>query len=111
MIQTDELNLGNHELYVTDIAYETFANFSKVWGEKYLTSNVEIINPATGSFETIGNKYRYFKTAHGLRIMAFGVLYDFTGNSNVSRVTKAATMVKEQWFIDAVNYAQPIDLF
>lgn len=43
--------------------------------------------------------------------MSFGVLYDFTGNSNVSRVTKAAALVKQQWFIDAVNFDQPIDLF
>lgn len=43
--------------------------------------------------------------------MAFGVLFDFTGNSNVSKVIKAADMVKESWFRDAVNYTQPIDLF
>ena len=43
--------------------------------------------------------------------MAFGVLYDFTGNSNVSKVIKAADLVKESWFLDAVNYPQPIDLF
>ena len=43
--------------------------------------------------------------------MTFGVLYDFTGNSNVSKVIKAATMVQQEWFLDAVNYDQPIDLF
>lgn len=43
--------------------------------------------------------------------MAFGVLYDFTGNSNVSKVIKAAELVKESWFLDAVNYEDPIDLF
>tara|TARA_R110002060_G_scaffold22886_1_gene31015 strand:+ start:365 stop:673 length:309 start_codon:yes stop_codon:yes gene_type:complete len=43
--------------------------------------------------------------------MTFGVLFDFTGNSNVSKVIKAADMVKQQWFLDAVNYDQPIDLF
>lgn len=47
----------------------------------------------------------------GLRIMAFGVLYDFTGNSNVSKVIKARDLVKESWFLDAVKYPQPIDLF
>ena len=102
---------GNHELYVTDIAYETFNQFSKVYGERYLTSNVQILNNSTGQFEYIGNKFRYFTTAHGLRIMSFGVLYDFTGNSNVSKVIKAADLVKESWFIDAVQYSEPIDLF
>lgn len=43
--------------------------------------------------------------------MAFGVLFDFTGNSNASQVTKAASMVTEQWFKSAVNYTQPVDLF
>ena len=43
--------------------------------------------------------------------MSFGVLYDFTGNSNVSKVITATTLVKQQWFLDAVNYNQTIDLF
>lgn len=81
---------GNHELYVTEIAYETFSNFSKVYGDKYLTSNVQISNPSTGAWEYIGKKYRYFTTEQGLRIMAFGVLFDFTGNSNVSKVIKVS---------------------
>lgn len=107
----DLLTIGNHELYVTEIAYETFSNFSKVYGDRYLTSNVQIINPATGKFEYIGSKYRYFTTEQGLRIMAFGVLFDFTGNSNVSKVIKAKDMVVEPWFLQAVNSTKPIDLF
>ncbi|KAL8665355.1 MAG: hypothetical protein Q9202_002247 [Teloschistes flavicans] len=110
-VDYDLLTIGNHELYVSEIAYETFNQFSKVYGERYITSNVQIINPATGQFEYIGSKYRYFTTDHGLRIMAFGVLYDFTGNSNVSKVIKARDLVKESWFLDAVKYPQPIDLF
>jgi hypothetical protein len=47
----------------------------------------------------------------GLRIMTFGVLFDFTGNSNVSKVIKAADLVKQQWFLDAVNFSEPVDLF
>ena len=43
--------------------------------------------------------------------MAFGVLYDFTGNTNVTRVTKAATMVQQSWFLNAVNTTEPVDLF
>jgi hypothetical protein len=62
----DELtSSGNHELYISEIAYEHFYNFSKVWGEKYVTSNVQILNPATNAFEYIGKQYRYFTTAHG----------------------------------------------
>ncbi len=43
--------------------------------------------------------------------MAFGVLFDFTSNSNVSKIIKAADLVQESWFLDAVNYPEPIDLF
>ena len=43
--------------------------------------------------------------------MSFGVLYDFTGNSNVSKVIKAADLVKESWFLDAIQYPEPVDLF
>ena len=69
------------------------------------------MNPTTGAFEYIGAQYRYFITAHGLRIMSFGFLYDFTGNTNVTKVTKAADVVKQSWFLDAVQFSQPIDLF
>jgi 2',3'-cyclic-nucleotide 2'-phosphodiesterase (5'-nucleotidase family) len=125
----DLLTIGNHELYVTEIAYETFNQFAIVYGDKYITSNVQIKNPKTKQFEYIGSKYRYFTTDQGmwtaygwfsaadmifvlgLRIMAFGVLFDFTGNSNVSKVIKAADMVKQPWFQEAVSYTKPIDLF
>ncbi|KAL9116050.1 MAG: hypothetical protein Q9227_000418 [Pyrenula ochraceoflavens] len=90
---------------------ETATQFSHFYGEKYVTSNVQILNNATGEFEYIGQQYRYFTTAHGLRIMAFGVLYDFTGNTNYTKVIKAATMVQQPWFLSAVNSSAPIDLF
>ncbi|WEW54843.1 hypothetical protein PRK78_000269 [Emydomyces testavorans] len=110
-IDYDLLAIGNHELYVTEVAYQSYANISKPFGERYLTSNVQLLNRETGQFQDFGSKYRYFITKHGLRIMAFGVLFDFTGNSNVSRVTKAEDMVKESWFKNAVNSRRPIDLF
>jgi hypothetical protein len=79
--------------------------------DRYLTSNVQIFNNATGQYEYISQQYRYFTTPHGLRIMAMGFLYDFTGNSNASKVIKAADAIKEPWFATAVNYTEPIDLF
>ncbi|OJD31340.1 calcineurin-like phosphoesterase [Diplodia corticola] len=109
-IDYDLLAIGNHELYVTEIAYEHFNQFAKVYGDRYVTSNVQIINPSTGAYEYIGSQYRYFTTEQGLRIMAFGVLFDFTGNSNVSKVIKAADLVQEAWFQDAVNH-EGVDMF
>ncbi len=43
--------------------------------------------------------------------MSFGVIFDFTGNSNATKVIKTADMVKQQWFIDVLNIDKPIDLF
>ena len=43
--------------------------------------------------------------------MAFGVLYDFTGNSNVSKVIKAKDLVQQPWFLEAVNTTNPVDVF
>ncbi len=50
-----------------------------VGGDKYLTSNVQIADRQTGEWKYIGKTHRYFTSEHGLRIMAFGVLFDFTG--------------------------------
>ena len=107
----DLLTIGNHELYVTDVAYQAMSDLSAHYGERYLTSNVQILNNQTGKFEYIGQKYRYFTTPMGLRIMAFGLLYDFTGNTNYTQVITAANVTKEQWFLDAVMTKEPVDLF
>ncbi|EGX89262.1 ser/Thr protein phosphatase family [Cordyceps militaris CM01] len=107
----DLLTIGNHELYVSEVAYQMFNTWARKWGDRYVTSNVQIRNPATGAFEYVGATHRYFTTDKGLRVMAFGVLFDFTGNSNASRVIKAADMVKEAWFADALHTTQPVDLF
>jgi 2',3'-cyclic-nucleotide 2'-phosphodiesterase (5'-nucleotidase family) len=110
-VDYDLLTIGNHELYLSDIAYLTADTFAKYYGDKYISSNVQIFNNKTQKYEDIANKYRYFTTAHGLRIMAFGLLYDFTGNSNASKVIPAATVVQQPWFKNALNFKQPIDLF
>jgi hypothetical protein len=48
----------------------------------------------------------------GLRIMSFGVIYDFPDNGNHTKVIKGADLIKEQWFIDAITQKdRPIDMF
>jgi 2',3'-cyclic-nucleotide 2'-phosphodiesterase (5'-nucleotidase family) len=63
-VDYDLLTIGNHELYVSDIAYDHFHQFAKVFGDRYLTSNVRIKAP-NGDFEYIGKQYRYFTTKRG----------------------------------------------
>lgn len=108
----DLLTIGNHELYYADIAYQDYNDFSKAWGDRYLTSNVQILNTTTNDYQYLGNQYRYFTTENGLRILAFGILFDFTGNTNVTKVIPASTMVNETWFTDLVATPPgPVDLF
>ncbi|KAI1076330.1 Metallo-dependent phosphatase-like protein [Whalleya microplaca] len=110
-VEYDLLTIGNHELYLADVANQTLNEISTYWGDKYLTSNVQIINQETGQWQYIGQTQRYFTTDHGLRIMAFGVLFDFTGNTNITKVIPAKTMVTQQWFLDAVNTPDAVDVF
>ncbi|KAI0891595.1 Metallo-dependent phosphatase-like protein [Annulohypoxylon nitens] len=110
-VDYDLLTIGNHELYLATVAYQTMKNISIYWNEKYLTSNVQILNPETNEWQYIGKTHRYFTTQHGLRIMAFGVLFDFTGNTNVSKVIPAKTMVTQQWFQDILHSPEPVDVF
>ncbi|KAG5984357.1 hypothetical protein E4U43_006182, partial [Claviceps pusilla] len=76
-IHYDLLTIGNHELYVSEVAYHMFDNYAKKWGDRYLTSNVKIWNRHSGRYEYPGVTHRYFTTDMGLRVMAFGVLFDF----------------------------------
>ncbi|KAI1810933.1 ser/Thr protein phosphatase family [Poronia punctata] len=110
-VDYDLLAIGNHELYLADVAYQTLNKISAYWGEKYLTSNVQIMNQETGEWQYIGKTHRYFTTEHGLRIMAFGVLFDFTGNANGTKVIPAKTMITQTWFKDAIDTDEPIDVF
>lgn len=65
-VDYDLLAIGNHELYVSEIAYQHFTEFAGAYGERYLTSNVEILNPDTNEYEVLGNRYRYFTTEQGM---------------------------------------------
>lgn len=90
---------GNHELYLASVATLTMQAFASYWGEKYLTSNVNILNTKTGTYQPLGRQYRYFTTPHGLRIMAFGVLYDFTGNTNITQARVPWTTLDHQKYL------------
>lgn len=110
-IDYDVLTPGNHELYLSEITYEHFNKFSKRYGDRYVTSNVRVYNPATSEFEYMGATHRYFTTEQGLRIMAFGVMFDMTLNSKASQVIPAHKMIQEKWFQDALNSTEPADLY
>ncbi|PFH55572.1 hypothetical protein XA68_18029 [Ophiocordyceps unilateralis] len=113
-IDYDLLTIGNHELYVSEVAYQMLDQYARRWGDKYVTSNVQVLNRTSGQYQYVGATHRYFTTAQGLRILAFGVLFDFAGskgNSNASRVLKAVDMVEEDWFKNVLANTGAVDLF
>lgn len=104
----DLLAIGNHELYTTEIANNTYHNFAPNWGGRYVTSNVDFID--NGVQKPFANRYAYWQTKFGVRIMSFGFIFNFTGNSNASVVTPVGTTVQQDWFKEQASRTD-IDLF
>ena len=122
----DVITTGNHELYKWPTANATYARLVSHYGERYVTSNVNItlMNSVTGQQETrpLGSRYRKFRTEMGRNVTAFGPLFDFKGRPlarlGASQQTDLLNlfsahapgievqaphkMVKEQWFQDAI---------
>ncbi|CAK7567363.1 MAG: hypothetical protein SEPTF4163_005326 [Sporothrix epigloea] len=103
---------GNHELYQADTAdrehHLTVPNFAG----HYLASNLDYIDSATGKQVPMSEKrYRSFQTKHQkLNIVAFGFLFNFTGNAANSVVQPVQQTVQEPWFRHAIS-KEPADLF
>lgn len=107
----DIITPGNHELYQKNSSdnefYETVPNFK----ENYIASNLDIYSPKTGKLEPLAARYRKFTTKNqGVRIVAFGFLFDFTGNANNTVVQPVEDTIKEKWFQDAIH-EKDVDLF
>ncbi|KAI9891065.1 MAG: hypothetical protein M1814_003416 [Vezdaea aestivalis] len=100
----DVICCGNHELYHAHTATREFTINAKNFKESYLASNVDIIDPNSGSRVPLAARYRLFETPNlKLKVLAFGFLFDFTGNANNSFVIPMKTAVQEQWFQDAIR--------
>jgi 2',3'-cyclic-nucleotide 2'-phosphodiesterase (5'-nucleotidase family) len=104
----DLLSIGNHELYTTEIANDTYHNFAPRWGGRYVTSNVDF--NLTGKPVPFSNRYAYWKSKQGIRVMAFAFIFNFTGNSNATVVTPVGEAVKQSWFQQQVKRTD-IDMF
>ena len=51
----------------------------------------------------LGSRFREFETALGRRVTALGVLFDFLGNDVNTTAQNVEDMVKEQWFLEAIQ--------
>ena len=77
---------------------------------KYLASNLDVIDPKTGERVPLAQRFRKFTTKHqGIRVLAFGFLFDFTGNANNTFVQPVEETIKEAWFQEAIR--EDVDLF
>ncbi|KAG9231828.1 Metallo-dependent phosphatase-like protein [Amylocarpus encephaloides] len=106
----DVICTGNHELYQADAAAREYNLTVPNFKGKYLASNLDYINPATGEQIPMAQRYRMFTTKNrGIRIVAFGFLFNFNGNANNTVVQKVEDTIKEPWFQDAIR--EDVDLF
>ncbi|PQK08257.1 hypothetical protein BB8028_0001g03350 [Beauveria bassiana] len=106
----DLLCIGNHELYQTASADRELNTTVPNFKDRYIASNLDVIDPKSGQQVPLAQRYKRFTTKNqGIDILAFGFLFDFTGNANNSFVQKVEDTVKEQWFQDAIK--EQVDAF
>ena len=102
---------GNHELYKNHSSNDEYQITVPKFSGNYLASNLDIFDPKSGERRPLAQRYKKFVTQNqGIRILAFGFLYDFTGNSNNTIVQKVEDTIKEKWFQEAIR-DRDVDLF
>ncbi|KAF9086187.1 hypothetical protein BGX29_001539 [Mortierella sp. GBA35] len=108
-IAYDALAIGNHELYVKEVAEDTYRNFAPGWGKRYLTSNVFIKDSHTNKTVPIGNLYNKFRLKFGTRVMSYGFLYNFKGAANNTIVEPSNFTVTLPWFKKSLK--EDVDMY
>ena len=107
----DVICSGNHELYKQSTSereyFETAPNFQG----NYLASNIDILDPKSGDKIPLAQRYKKFTTKNqGIRILAFGFLFDFRANANNTVVQPVEQTIQEEWFQKAIRDRE-VDLF
>lgn len=104
------LSTGNHELYQLDAAEREYKKTVPNFKGHYLASNLDYVKPKTGEIVPMAPRFRKFTTKNqGISILAFGFLFDFTGNANNTIVQPVEKTIQEKWFQDAIR--EDVDLF
>ncbi|KAI9830433.1 MAG: hypothetical protein M1819_005685 [Sarea resinae] len=107
----DVLCSGNHELYKQNSSENEYLKTVPNFKGNYLASNLDIYDPETGKRVALAPRYRKFTTKNqGLRILAFGFIFDFKGNYNNTVVQPVEETIKEKWFQNAIRDRE-VDLF
>ncbi|KJX92911.1 ser/Thr protein phosphatase family [Zymoseptoria brevis] len=107
----DIVTVGNHELYLKNTSIREYESVVPDFKSSYIASNLDIYHPKTGERVALGQRFRKFTTKNqGIRIAAFGFLFNFKGNANNTIVQPVEDTIKEQWFKDAIK-DKDVDLF
>ncbi|KAI9163953.1 Secreted protein [Paramyrothecium foliicola] len=102
--KVDILCTGNHELYKAYSADREHNTTVPKFKDNYIASNLDYIDPKTGDRVPQAQRFRRFKTKNqGIDIIAFGFIFDFTGNADNTVIQKVEDTVKEKWFQDAIH--------
>ncbi|KAF7552744.1 hypothetical protein G7046_g7316 [Stylonectria norvegica] len=106
----DIICTGNHELYKAYSADREHTTTVPNYKNNYIASNLDYIDFETGDRIPMAKRYRKFKTKkQGVEIVAFGFIFDFTGNANNTVVQPVEETIKEEWFQEAIR--EKPDLF
>lgn len=106
----DVITCGNHELYKANTSDEEYATRVPDFKDSYIASNIDIRNK-NGELVPLAARFRKFTTKNrGVRVLAFGFLYNFQDNANNTHVQKVEDTVQEEWFKDAVKDKE-VDLY
>ncbi|TKY90835.1 hypothetical protein EX895_000833 [Sporisorium graminicola] len=111
MVDYDLLTIGNHELYNYTVAKDVYQNFVPQWGGRYMTSNVKIALPhpdaPNASYAPIGSLFKTLVTpVQGLKIMSYGIIFDFKLAAKGIAVQSPQEMVEEEWFDRSLDLAR-----
>ncbi|KAJ5594573.1 uncharacterized protein N7459_000781 [Penicillium hispanicum] len=107
----DIVTSGNHELYKQNTSESEFLTTVPNFRSNYLASNIDIYHPTTQELVPLAPRYKKFTTQQqGIRVVAFGFLFDFTGNYNNTVVQPVEQTIKEVWFQEAIR-DKDVDLF
>ena len=100
----DVLCAGNHELYKQNSSENEYLVTVPDFKDNYLASNLDIVDPKTGELVPLAPKYKIFTTKlQGLRVLAFGFIFDFTDNYNNTVIQPVEKAIEESWFQDAIR--------
>lgn len=75
------------------------SGFIDHWNGTYLTSNT--VWQEADNNKPLGSRYTYIQ-AGSHRLLAFGFLYNFTGNCAATRVVAVQEAVRQEWFVNAL---------